>query len=222
MDAVNVLAKRLENTDGKNKTVYKFFKRLFDIVVSAVLLLMLWPVFAIIAIVIKIEDDGPVIHRRLCEGQNNTKYMMYKFRTMYVDSDNLEKYMTKEQIIQYKKECKLENDPRITRVGKFLRRSSLDELPQIINIFHGWMSFVGPRPIVDWEKIFWGDRIDILFQAKPGLTGYWQVNGRSSATYESGKRQQLELFYVENQSLLLDLKIFFKTIFIVINGKGAH
>lgn len=227
MDMYNVLVGStqnivIENKVKKNKVVYRFLKRLFDIIISLILLVILSPIFALIAVAIKKEDGGTVIHNRICEGKNHTRYSMYKFRTMYEDSDNLEKYMTTDQIVQYKKECKLEEDPRITKVGKFLRRTSLDELPQIVNILLGWMSFVGPRPIVDWEREFWGDNMDTLLQAKPGLTGYWQVNGRSNVTYQSGERQRLELYYVEHQSLLLDLKILLKTLHVVINGEGAH
>ena len=141
---------------------------------------------------------------------------------MKVNADDLEKMFTPEQLEEYKKECKLENDPRITKVGKIIRRFSIDELPQLITVLQGNMSLIGPRPIVDLEAEYYGDDLDAVLNVTPGLTGYWQVNGRSDATYESGRRQELELFYVRNQSVKLDIEIFFKTIITVLGGRGAR
>ena len=204
------------------KSIYKAGKRCFDVIISLLALIIFSPVFLITAIAIKIEDHGPVIHKRYCVGKGNSTYVMYKFRSMKVNADYLEKMFTQEQLEEYKKECKLENDPRITKVGKIIRRFSIDELPQLITVLQGNMSLIGPRPIVDLEAEYYGDDLDAVLNVTPGLTGYWQVNGRSDATYESGRRQELELFYVRNQSVKLDIEIFFKTIITVLGGRGAR
>lgn len=201
---------------------YRATKRLFDIIISSLGLIISLPLTLPVAIAIKASDGGPVIHRRICLGQNGKTYVMYKFRTMVEDADNLERWLTAEQLEEYHAECKLEHDPRITKIGKFLRKTSIDELPQLLTILHGDMSLVGPRPVVASERHHYTDEeFELLLTAKPGLTGYWQVNGRSDSTYESGKRQALELYYVANRSLAMDLKILFMTITVVVKGKGA-
>lgn len=211
----------IEGAGGK-RTGYRIVKRVLDILCSIAALVVLSPVFLITAIAIKLDDGGPVIHKRYCVGKGNKEYIMYKFRSMRVDADNLVKTLTPDQLEEYQKECKLENDPRITRVGKFIRRLSIDELPQLLTILKGDMSLVGPRPMVEFETEFYENKLQKVLSAKPGLTGYWQVNGRSEATYESGKRQELELYYAEHQSLWLDVKILIKTIWVVIAGRGVR
>ena len=203
-----------------NKKAYFFVKRVFDILISSVVLMLLSPLFLIIAIIIKIQSPGPVIYKRKCVSQNGY-YDMYKFRTMVTDADNLEKYMTPEQITEYKKEMKLDDDPRITKIGKLIRETSIDELPQFMDILKGDMSLIGPRPMVEDEAEFYGDDLQKVLSVKPGITGYWQTHGRSNCTYESGERQKLELYYAECCSLLLDLKIFFKTFMVVLKREGA-
>lgn len=201
---------------------YRITKRAFDIVASSLGLIISLPLTLPVAIAIKASDGGPVIHKRICLGQNGKTYIMYKFRTMVEDADNLERWLTPEQLDEYHAECKIENDPRITKVGKFLRKTSIDELPQLLTILRGDMSLVGPRPVVASERHHYTDsEFEFLLTAKPGLTGYWQVNGRSDSTYESGKRQALELYYAANQSFLMDIKILFMTIAVVMKGKGA-
>lgn len=202
--------------------MYKFVKRLSDILLSGIALVCLSPVFLVTAIAIKLEDGGPVIYKRYCVGKGNSTYVMYKFRSMKVNADDLEEMLTSEQLEEYKKECKLVNDPRITKVGKVIRRLSIDELPQLVSILQGNMSLIGPRPIVGLETEYYGNNLDTILNVMPGLTGYWQVNGRSDATYESGRRQELELYYAQNQSVKLDIEIFFKTIVTVLGGRGAR
>ena len=125
-------------------------------------------------------------------------------------------------MIQYQKEFKIDNDPRITKMGKFLRVTSLDELPQLWDIFVGKLSVVGPRPLVKNEiELYYSDSKELFLSCKPGLTGYWQAYARNDATYESGERQKMELYYVNNRSLWLDIKILFKTVFSVLSRKGA-
>lgn len=206
----------------KKKRIYKFIKRLFDIAASMILLLVTLPITLPVAIAIKLNDRGPIIHQRMCLGKNGQTYKMYKFRTMVVDADNLERWLTPDQIEEYRMECKLENDPRITKIGRFLRKTSIDELPQLLSVLHNDMSLIGPRPVVSSERHHYtDDEFDLLLTAKPGITGYWQVNGRSDTTYESGQRQSLELYYVQHCSLWLDLKILFMTVAVVLKGKGA-
>ena len=202
---------------------YLLIKRIVDIFASFFALLLLSPLFFIISFFIKMNDGGPAIHTRLCTGKGGRTYKMYKFRTMVMDADNLERWLSPEQMEIYLNECKLDDDPRITKLGKWLRKTSVDELPQLFSVLKGDMSLVGPRPIVEFEKDFYSSKqIETIFRTKPGITGYWQVNGRSDTTYESGKRQQMELYYCENCSLLLDIKILFKTVAVVLKKEGAR
>lgn len=208
--------------EKKSIFFYAAIKRLFDIVASLLGLLITFPITLPVAIAIKVSDGGPIIHKRICLGRNGSTYIMYKFRTMVMDADNLGRWLTPEQIEEYKAECKLEIDPRITKIGRFLRKASIDELPQLLSVLKGDMSLVGPRPVVDSERHHYRDaEFELLLSAKPGITGYWQVNGRSDSTYESGKRQELELYYAANRSLALDIKILFMTVAVVLKGKGA-
>lgn len=206
----------------KEKWIYSAVKRVFDVTASLVGLVVTIPIALPVAIAIKLHDGGPVIHERICLGKDNKTYKMYKFRTMVMDADNLEQWLTPEQIEEYKVACKLEDDPRITKIGKFLRKTSIDELPQLLSVLHNDMSLIGPRPVVASERHHYNDEeFNLLLTAKPGITGYWQVNGRSDSTYESGQRQQLELYYAANKSIWLDIKIMFMTVSVVLKGKGA-
>ena len=206
----------------KEKRIYAVVKRLLDVAVSLLGLLVTLPVTLPVAIAIKAYDGGPVIHERICLGRDGRTYKMYKFRTMVMDADNLEHWLAPEQLEEYKAECKLENDPRITKIGRFLRKTSIDELPQLISVLRNDMSLIGPRPVVASERRHYSnEEFNLLLTAKPGITGYWQVNGRSDSTYESGKRQELELYYAEHRSLILDMKILFMTVAVVLKGKGA-
>ena len=201
------------------KKIYKVVKRIADIIGGIIGLILLSPVFLILAICIKIDSKGPVIfaHKRI--GKNGKEFNMYKFRSMYKNAEEMIENFNEEQKIEWQENFKLENDPRITKVGKFLRKTSLDELPQIVNIIKGDLSIIGPRPIVDEELKKYGDNKEKFLSITPGLTGYWQANGRSNTSYE--ERMQMELYYIDNQSLLLDIKIFFKTIVSVIKKEGA-
>lgn len=217
-----VLSTTTVDNPNKEKIIYVAVKRLFDILASLFGLLVTLPIALPVAIAIKAHDGGPVIHERICLDRNGRTYKMYKFRTMVMDADNLNRWLTPDQMEEYKAECKLENDPRITGIGRFLRKTSIDELPQLISVLRNDMSLIGPRPVVASERHHYSDEeFDLLLTAKPGITGYWQVNGRSDSTYESGKRQELELYYAEHRSLFLDMKILFMTVAVVLKGKGA-
>ena len=158
-------------------------------------------------------------HERL--GKDGKKIYLYKFRSMKMNADNLEEMLTPEELEIFQKEFKLENDPRITKIGKFLRETSLDELPQMINIFKGDMSVIGPRPIVELELEHYGEDADYFLSVTPGLTGYWQAYARNDANYDSGERQRMELYYIDNQSLWLDVKVFFRTFVAIFQKTGS-
>lgn len=203
----------------KNKPVYDFVKRFADILCSAIAIILLSPFFIIISIAIKATSKGPVIfvHKRV--GKNGKEIGIYKFRSMVMNAEALIEKFTPEQKEEFQKNFKLENDPRITKIGKILRKTSLDELPQLFNIIKGDLSIVGPRPIMEVETEIYGKYKDMLLSVKPGLTGFWAANGRSDTSYK--RRRAMEIYYVKNRSLLLDIKIIFKTVISVFTGKGA-
>lgn len=203
----------------KGRKVYNLVKRIFDIVMALFALLILLPVFIIIAILIKSDDGGPIFYKHKRVGRNGKSIYVYKFRSMAVNADEIFSHFTEEQIKEFEKYYKLENDPRITRIGDFLRKTSLDELPQFLNILKGDMSFVGPRPVVSKELNKFGDNQDLLLSIKPGLTGWWACSGRSDTSYE--QRVDLEIYYVNNYCAKLDFLCLVKTIGAVIEGKGA-
>lgn len=199
--------------------IYKYFKRLIDIVVSFLGIVILSPVFLIISILIKKESDGPVFFKHKRIGKNGKEIEIYKFRSMVPNAEDLIKKFTPEQMKEFKENFKLENDPRITKIGKFLRKTSLDELPQLFNILKGDLSIIGPRPVIKDELEKYRNNKDKFLSVTPGLTGYWAANGRSDTTYE--QRMVMELYYVDNISFKLDLKVFFKTIISVVKKEGA-
>ena len=202
--------------------VYLFIKRLFDFISSLIMVVILSPIFLLLSIIIKAEDGGNVFYKHQRVGLNGNKIGVYKFRSMKRNADQLENMLTPEQLEEYRREFKIDNDPRITKIGGFLRRSSLDELPQLINIIKGELSVVGPRPIIEQElSMYSGPDREKFLSAKPGLTGYWQAYARNNATYESGERQSMELYYVDHACVWLDIKIIFKTIFAVLKRDGA-
>lgn len=198
-------------------------KRCLDIIVATLGLVVTLPVFLLISIIYFVgETKGPLFFKQLRYGKNGSLFYIYKFRTMVVNADEklkshpdlYEKYIKNNyKLIQ-------EEDPRITKLGGFLRKTSLDELPQLINVLKGDMSIVGPRPIVEEELKEYKQNKNDFLSVKPGITGYWQVNGRSNVGYP--ERVDLELYYVYNQCLLLDFKIVCKTIKIVLLSKGAY
>lgn len=201
---------------------YLFIKRTFDIVSSGLFLLIFSWLYLILAIVVKCSDGGTVFYRHKRVGKNGKTIYIPKFRSMKKNADKLEDMLTPEQLEQYKREYKIDNDPRITKVGNFLRKTSLDELPNIWSIFKGDISVIGPRPLMQSEvEEKYGDEAAKLLSVKPGMIGWWAANGRSNTTYESGERQKLELYYVDHCSLWLDIKIIFKTIWKVIKRDGA-
>lgn len=211
----------LPDCEFHKKPCYECIKRIFDLVVSLVAVIVLSPVLLVISLAIRLEDRGPILYRAQRVGRGGKPITVYKFRSMRMHADRLEDMLTPEELEEYKKNYKLEHDPRITKVGAFLRKTSLDELPQLFNILAGTLSLVGPRPVLQEETELYGDKRELLLSCKPGLTGLWQVRGRSNVTYENGRRQALELQYVSQRSLWLDIKILFWTVGAVVRMDGA-
>lgn len=200
--------------------MYRIIKRIISILCSAIGIIALSPLFIIISIFIKTSSKGSVffIHERI--GLKGKKFKLIKFRTMIDNAEDLIASFTPEQKKEWEENYKLKDDPRITKIGKFLRRTSLDELPQLINILKGDMSFVGPRPIVEDELSWYGDNKEKLLSVKPGLTGWWAVNGRSDVPYP--ERCDLELYYVDHVSFGFDLLILLKTLGAIVRKDGAR
>lgn len=203
----------------RGTTFYLIVKRTIDILGALIGLVLLSPIFLIVAIAIKLDSKGPIIFGHTRKGLHGRDIKVYKFRTMYENSQEIFNNFTKEQKEEFYKNFKLENDPRVTKIGDFLRRTSIDELPQLINILNGSMSIVGPRPIVQKEIDLYGDYANKLFSVVPGLTGYWQANGRSDTTYE--ERIKMDMYYIDNRGFWLDFKIIIKTFGSVLKGEGA-
>ena len=203
---------------------YHISKRLFDIIFSFIGLIFLIPITIILKIAYMCTGDFHrifFVQERI--GKNGKIFKFYKFRSMVPNADEiLFRTMELDKIIaeEYQKNKKLKHDPRITKMGKFIRSTSIDELPQLINIFLGHMSFVGNRPYLPREKGDMGKYYEDIIKTKPGLTGYWQVNGRSETTFE--ERLDLESYYSNNASLILDIKIFLKTFKVVLFKIGAR
>jgi len=199
-------------------------KRLFDIVFSVFAIIITLPITIPIAIIIKLTDGGSIIYGHERVGKGGRKFKVLKFRSMYIDADKKLKEILKNDPKakeEWEKTFKLKNDPRITPIGKFLRKTSLDELPQFINVLKGEMSVVGPRPVVEEElKKYYKDKAELYKSVKPGVTGYWQVEGRNDTDYE--ERIKMDEYYIKNRSFLMDLKIILKTIKVMITGKGAY
>lgn len=194
-------------------------KSLFDRVAVIVGMLALLPVFAVLALAIKLGDNGPVLFRQTRVGKGGSRFTLYKFRTMVVDAERrkaeLAAHNDGDGVL-----FKMRDDPRVTRVGKWLRRYSLDELPQLINVLIGDMSLVGPRPALPDEAVLYADHVRRRLAVKPGITGLWQVSGRSDLPWDEAVR--LDVRYVENSTFVLDLQILWKTWAAVARGNGAY
>lgn len=211
---------RTENHSNVQKLAYHFAKRVLDIVIATAGLIVMFLPMVLIAVLIKLESPGPAIYIHNRIGKDGKTLPLLKFRSMLVNADALIASFTPEQKAEWEKNFKLENDPRITRIGKWIRRSSLDELPQLMNVLRGELSIVGPRPIVTAELERYGCNKAKFLSVTPGLTGYWQAYARSTCSYE--QRMQMELRYVENANFWWDIRIMFATVGTVLQGKGAQ
>ena len=207
----------------ENKCIYFFIKRLFDIICGLVGIILLVPLIIIIKLIYIITGDkGSIFYRQKRLGKNGKIIRIFKFRTMVINAEEILQDWLKnnpDKREEYLRDRKIENDPRITKIGNFLRKASLDEFPQFINVIVGDMSLIGPRPVVPDEVLIYKENQDKFLSVRPGLTGYWASNGRSNISYE--ERMKMELYYVDNCSILLDLKIIIDTIFAVIKKDGA-
>ncbi len=199
---------------------YRFIKRLFDIVASSIAVVILSPLLLIIAICIKVDDPkGPVFYTQIRVGKDGKHFRMFKFRSMVNNADELlAKLRSKNEVNGAM--FKMKNDPRITRVGRFIRKYSLDELPQLVNVVGGSMSIVGPRPPLVSEVAEYTDYDKQRLMVKPGATGMWQVGGRNDVDFAEMVR--LDLTYIQERSIWLDLKIMFETVKVMIVPNGAY
>ena len=209
----------LDEKKKSGKLFYQITKRCIDILMSLIALVVLLIPMLLIALVIVLESPGAPIYVHSRIGKNSKKLQLLKFRSMHRNADSMIDTFTPEQKKEWEENFKLDNDPRVTRVGKILRRTSLDELPQLINILKGDLSIVGPRPVVREELERYGENKEKFLSVTPGLTGYWQAYARSSCTYE--QRMEMELFYIENANFWWDIKIMFATVSTVLRGRGA-
>ena len=178
-------------------------------------------IYVSVAAAVKLTDGGSVLYKSVRIGKDGKPFCMYKFRTMKINADKLEDFLTPEELEMYNKDYKLENDPRVTVIGNILRKTSLDDLPQILNVIKNDMSLIGPRPVLDEETLLYGKDRNIFLSVKPGLTGYWQAYARNDVGYADGRRQEMELYYIKNRSLRVDAIIFFATIGRVFSRKGV-
>lgn len=205
----------------KRKPIFAFCKRLFDIVSSGLALIIFSWLFLILAIMVKCSSKGPVFYGHKRIGRNGEVFKVWKFRSMRNDPRPLEEVLTEEQLEEYRRDYKITNDPRVTKVGKFLRKTSLDELPQLVNIFLGHMSVVGWRPVLieELEKYYTEEEAKLLTKIRPGLTGYWASHGRSDIAYED--RVKMELYYSVKRGFWMDIRILWHTVIGVFKSEGA-
>lgn len=206
-----------------NKATYLIIKRLFDIICALIGILFLIPITIGVKIAYILTGDfKPIFYSHNRIGKNGKEFKLYKFRSMVWNADKIFDEMMKDKEFsqKYKKNMKIENDPRITKIGKLIRKTSIDEMPQFINVLLGDMHMIGNRPYLPREREDMGKYYDEIILTKPGITGYWQTSGRNNIDFES--RLKLESYYSKNMSLSMDVKIFFKTFGVVIFGKGAN
>jgi lipopolysaccharide/colanic/teichoic acid biosynthesis glycosyltransferase len=218
----------MRSTPGKNRAVYAFLKRSFDLVGAVVGLVVLSPLFAVVALAVKLDSSGPVFFRQRRIGQGGEPFTLFKFRTMQADVDESIHREYMEELVQGKADSRLNergesvyllDDPRVTRVGRILRKTSIDEFPNLLNVLRGEMSLVGPRPPIPYEVEMYDEQSKHRLDVKPGVTGLAQVEGRGTLTFQ--QMVELDLAYIEEQSFGLDLKIIFRTIPSVLKKRGV-
>lgn len=222
-ETIAIQQKINEKTNGK-LMAYKFLKRVIDIIGGLVGVILLIPMTLCIYIarVINKENDGPIFYEQLRVGKNGKEFRFYKYRSMVMNADEkLEEYLeqNEEARLEYQKYKKLRHDPRITKLGEFLRKTSIDEFPQFINVLKGDMSLVGPRPYLHREIKEMGDNYKVITSVKPGLTGYWQVNGRSATDFKT--RMKMDMDYISDRTLWKDTKFLIKTFLKIFVKEGA-
>lgn len=214
-----------QESTAKVGVLYYVCKKIIDILagLTGTILIIFITIFVAIMRLVKKENDGPIFYTQIRVGKNGKQFKLYKYRSMVMNADEkLKDYLEKNEKAreEYKKYKKLKNDPRITTVGKFLRKTSLDEFPQFINVLKGDMSFVGPRPYLYREKEDMGESFNKIVSVKPGITGYWQVNGRNDVDFQD--RLNMDTYYIEHRGLVMDFKIILKTFFKTLRKEGAR
>ena len=207
-----------ENESTRGFSFYEAIKRLIDIICSFVGILVLSPLFIIIAIIVKFTSKGPIFFSQKRVGRNGKEFDMYKFRSMVVNAEELKEKLAAQNEMSGPM-FKMKDDPRVTKVGKFIRKTSIDELPQLWNILKGDMSLVGPRPSLPKEVAQFEDWMYKRLEVKPGLTCYWQVSGRNNIDFEDWMK--LDIRYVEERNLWIDIKLIFKTVGVLFGDKNA-
>ncbi len=203
----------------KTSIGYSIFKRTFDVVASAAGLLVLSPVLLLTGVAIMAEDGGSPFFLQPRIGKDCKSFRMVKFRSMYINAEVMLEELSAAEKEEFNENFKLKNDPRITKVGKFIRKTSIDELPQLWNVLIGDMSLVGPRPPLLVEEEAYGEHLEKVMSVRPGITGYWQVHGRSDTSFQ--ERIDMNEYYIGHRSLGLDLKILVDTVGVVFSGRGA-
>ena len=207
-----------ENESTRGFSFYEAIKRLIDIICSFVGILVLSPLFIIIAIIVKFTSKGPIFFSQKRVGRNGKEFDMYKFRSMVVNAEELKEKLAAQNEMSGPM-FKMKDDPRVTKVGKFIRKTSIDELPQLWNVLKGNMSLVGPRPSLPKEVAQFEDWMYKRLEVKPGLTCYWQVSGRNNIDFEDWMK--LDIRYVEERNLWIDIKLIFKTVGVLFGDKNA-
>jgi Sugar transferases involved in lipopolysaccharide synthesis len=217
-----VAAEIMHYSESKDGAVYKFSRRALDIVVSAILIVVFFPLFALISLAIWIDSPGPIFFVQTRCGYGDRNFKVWKFRTMALDAEQrLADLLAEspEARAEYDRYHKLSNDPRITRIGRFLRKASLDELPQLLNTLKGEMSLIGPRPYLPSERPKIGPALPVILSVRPGVTGLWQVTARNNCTF--AERVAIDCAYVRQRSLKADLHILVATVAAVVKARGA-
>ncbi|RFU64884.1 sugar transferase [Peribacillus glennii] len=212
-----------KSTSSLRQKIFNITKRITDIIASTLFLILLIPLIVLLFFFYTFgQSKGPLFFKQERIGKDRKKFVIYKFRTMEVNAEESLKANEALYLKYIENDYKLNpsEDPRVTSIGKFLRKTSIDEIPQFYNVLKGDMSLVGPRPVIELELTEYGDRVNELLSVKPGITGYWAMCGRSDIKYP--ERIDLELFYIYNQGLSLDVKIIIKTIWLVFTKKGAY
>lgn len=209
----------IESKSSMEFSLYEVIKRLIDVVCSFMGVIVLSPLFIIISIIIKTTSKGPVFFSQKRVGKNGKEFDMYKFRSMVVNAEELKEKLAAQNEMSGPM-FKMKDDPRVTRVGKFIRKTSIDELPQLWNVLKGDMSLVGPRPSLPKEVAQFEEWMYRRLEVKPGLTCYWQVSGRNNIDFEEWMK--LDIKYVDERSTWIDIKLIFKTVGVLFGDKNAH
>lgn len=218
-DAASSRLECLDVSIPRHSSVALAIKRIIDVIGSSILLILVLPLFPVIAIAIRITSPGPIFFKPRIIGHNGHEFWAYKFRTMYADA--FERLLNDPELLaQYKIKLKLVDDPRVTPIGRILRRTSFDELPQLFNVWQGDMSLVGPRMLAKLELEKFDPVRDKILSMRPGMAGLWVASGRQNTSFE--RRMELELQYIDEWTLSLDAKCFIKTILIALRMTGAH